>query len=193
MLLVSLAVVGCSKTSNSPEFNVAGAPTVQFNAPDMMCPEGCGVKVKEILSEQPGAKEVIVDFDAKTATVAIEDGGKFDANAAVAALVDHGFKNSSVKSDGPAKMPAVGAGDRSCRQPPKSRRKRAPVNAASRCWNAVCELFVFRVIEQRDRQHQQRDEQKHQCCAASRMFRSARRTLDTGRRRSECRSSWPDS
>jgi copper chaperone CopZ len=108
--VAAVALVGCSRqaeripTSNSNSvnataFNVANAPTVQFSAPDMMCPEGCGEKVKEILSEQPGAKEVIVDFDAKTATVATEGDGKFDANAAVAALVDHGFKNSSVKSD----------------------------------------------------------------------------------------------
>ena len=62
-------------------------------------PEGCGAKVKEILSGQPGAKEVVVNFDAKTATVAIDKDAKFDSNAAVAALVDHGFKNSSVKSD----------------------------------------------------------------------------------------------
>lgn len=113
-------VVGCGVQSGdhsrvTPEgttavaFNVAGAPTVAFNAPDMMCPEGCGVKVKEILSEQPGANEVIVDFDSKMATVAIESDGKFDANAAVAALADHGFKNSSVKSDGQTKVPAAGA------------------------------------------------------------------------------------
>jgi copper chaperone CopZ len=81
----------------SAAFNVAGAPTVEFNAPDMMCPEGCGEKVKEILAEQPGAKEVLVDFDHKVAKVAVEDPSKFDANAAVAALVDHGFSNSSLK------------------------------------------------------------------------------------------------
>jgi len=63
----------------------------------MMCPESCAVKVKEILSEQPGAKEVVVDFDSKTATVAIEE-GKFDADAAIAALVDHGFDHSTLKS-----------------------------------------------------------------------------------------------
>src|SRR5262245_5837027 len=108
--VAAVALVGCSRqveripatTSNSVSataFNLANAPTVQFSAPDMMCPEGCGEKVKEILSEQPGAKEVIVDFDSKTATVATEADGKFDATAAVAALVDHGFKNSSVKSD----------------------------------------------------------------------------------------------
>jgi hypothetical protein len=68
----------------------------------MMCAEGCGEKVKEILSEQPGAKEVIVDFDAKMATVAIGDGVPFKADAALAALVDHGFTNSTVKADATA-------------------------------------------------------------------------------------------
>lgn len=87
-----------SDAVKATSFNVAGAPTVEFSAPDMMCPEGCGTKVKEILSEQPGVKEVVVDFDSKTATVAIDKDGKFDANTAVAALVDHGFKNSTLKS-----------------------------------------------------------------------------------------------
>jgi copper chaperone CopZ len=77
-------------------FNLAGAPTVEFNAPDMMCPDGCGEKVKEVLLSQPGAKEVLVEFDAKKVKVAIDDTGKFDAKAAVAALVDHGFANSSI-------------------------------------------------------------------------------------------------
>ncbi len=107
LLAVSMLLVGCSQTpSNSSvpsekttavAFNVSGAPTVEFSVPDMMCPESCAVKVKEILSEQPGAKEVVVDFDAKTATVAIEE-GKFDADAAIAALVDHGFDHSTLKS-----------------------------------------------------------------------------------------------
>src|SRR5436190_7428896 len=78
-------------------FNIAGAPTVQFSVPDMMCPEGCGVKVKEILSKQPGAKDVLVDFDSKTATVAI-DKDKFDARKAVAALVDCQFNHSTLKN-----------------------------------------------------------------------------------------------
>jgi copper chaperone CopZ len=108
-ILMLFVVAGCSQepaqmpkgTADAVKptnFNTAGAPTVVFNAPDMMCPEGCGAKVKEILSGQPGAKEVVVDFGAKTATVAIDKDAKFDSSAAVAALADHGFKNSSVKS-----------------------------------------------------------------------------------------------
>ena len=93
-------------------FNKGGAPTVEFSVPDMMCPEGCGAKVKEILSEQPGAKDVLVDFPAKTAKVAI-DKDKFDAKQAVAALVDHQFKNSALKDASAAaaapSSPAVNA------------------------------------------------------------------------------------
>jgi copper chaperone CopZ len=85
-----------SKSTTPVSFNTAGAPTVEFSVPDMMCPEGCGAKVREILSEQPGAKDVLVDFPAKTAKVAV-DKDKFDAKQAVAALVDHQFKNSALK------------------------------------------------------------------------------------------------
>src|SRR5690349_6194771 len=121
VLVAMLAAAGCTTSTQDATqktlpvkpvvFNTAGAPTVQINAPDMMCPDGCGVKVKEILSEMPGAKEVVVDFDGKMATVAYEE-GKFDSNAAVAALVDHGFAHSSLKCEVPpvdsssAKSPA---------------------------------------------------------------------------------------
>jgi copper chaperone CopZ len=88
-----------SKSTTPVSFNTAGAPTVQFTVPDMMCPEGCGAKVKEILSQQPGAKDVLVDFPNKTATVAVEK-DKFDAKEAVAALKDHQFKNSALKDAG---------------------------------------------------------------------------------------------
>jgi copper chaperone CopZ len=98
---------GCSSEQPSvphatpAAFNIAGAPTVEFSVPDMMCPEGCGVKTKQILAEQSGVKDVIVDFESKTATVAIEE-GKFDGADAIAALVDHGFDHSTLKSDAAA-------------------------------------------------------------------------------------------
>ena len=105
---------GCGEGgSRMPEtttttFNSAGAPTVEFSVPDMMCPEGCGEKTKEILAEQAGAKEVYVDFEAKRATVAVEE-GKFDAEQALAALVDHGFDHSRLKGDAAAKPQASDA------------------------------------------------------------------------------------
>ena len=85
-----------SRSTTPVVFNAAGAPTVEFSVPDMMCPESCAPKVKEILSQQPGAKDVIVDFPHKTATVAI-DKGKFDAKQAIAALADHQFNHSTLK------------------------------------------------------------------------------------------------
>jgi copper chaperone CopZ len=102
---ILILTVGCSQSSQqigdvsklttAASFNTTGAPTVQFIVPDMMCPEGCGAKVKEILSQQPGAKDVLVDFPNKTVTVAV-DKDKFDAKQAVAALVDHQFKHSAL-------------------------------------------------------------------------------------------------
>jgi copper chaperone CopZ len=108
LLLIAL-ISGCSQqvSDNSQHaveaitattFNAAGAPTVAFSVPDMMCPEGCGAKVQETLAGQVGAREVYVDFEAKTATVAVED-GKFDADAALAALLDHGFDHSTLKGE----------------------------------------------------------------------------------------------
>lgn len=109
---LALVLVGCQKRESEQAasdaasaaadditvvvFNVEGAPTVEFDVPDMMCEESCAVKVHEILSEQPGVKDSIVDFPARTATVAIEE-GQFDADAAIAALVDYGFDHSALK------------------------------------------------------------------------------------------------
>lgn len=103
---------GCSAEIDSPAtaavsaFNTAGAPTVEFNAPDMMCPEGCGAKVKQILSAQPGAKDVVINFETKTATVAV-DQEKFDPEAAIAALKDYGFDHSTLKSSNTNAEPAA--------------------------------------------------------------------------------------
>ncbi len=57
--------------------------------------------MKEILSKQPGAEDVIVDFPSKTATVAI-DKDKFDPNKAIAALADHQFNHSTLKDSSAA-------------------------------------------------------------------------------------------
>lgn len=88
-------------------FNVAGAPTVEFSVPDMMCPDSCAVATREILAAQAGAKEVRVDFEQKTATVAI-DASTFQADDALAALADRGFVHSTLKSEtvvaGPAEL-----------------------------------------------------------------------------------------
>jgi copper chaperone CopZ len=114
--VILVLAAGCSKPAsetspistnqvNAAMFNQAGAPTIQFSVPDMMCQESCAVRVKEILAEAPGAKDVIVDFDTKTATVAIEE-SRFDAQQALAALVDHHFDNSSLKDAATNTRPA---------------------------------------------------------------------------------------
>jgi copper chaperone CopZ len=110
-MLLGLALLVCCGCSTSTEgvattavsFNVEGAPTVEFNVPDMMCPDSCVAKTKEILSQQPGAKEVLVNFDTKTATVAVE-ADKFNADDAVAAMKDHSFNHTTVKQ--PTDQPA---------------------------------------------------------------------------------------
>jgi copper chaperone CopZ len=104
VLLALGSMLGCSDgdvklpEATTAAFNAGGAPTVEFSVPDMMCPESCAAKTKEILAGQPGAKDVIVDFEAKTARVAVEEGA-FDADAALAALVDHGFDHSALKTE----------------------------------------------------------------------------------------------
>jgi copper chaperone CopZ len=84
-------------------FNTSGAPTVNFSVPDMKCEFSCVEEVKEALSSQPGVKEVQVDFAAKRATVAV-DPEKFDAEAAIATLVDYQFTNSQLIEDEPQQV-----------------------------------------------------------------------------------------
>jgi copper chaperone CopZ len=76
-------------------FNVEGAPTVAFSVPDMMCEHSCVPMVRETLAEQPGVKDVKVDLQAKTATVAV-DKDEFDADKAIAALKDRMFANTTL-------------------------------------------------------------------------------------------------
>lgn len=107
--LVISAVLACGCTQSTdgrPDvtaqpvatFNAAGAPTVELSVPDMMCEESCAAKVREVLAAQPGAVDVKVDFPARTAYVAVEK-SKFDVDAAIAALVDHGFDKTQVRSE----------------------------------------------------------------------------------------------
>lgn len=76
-------------------FNAEGAPTVAFSVPDMMCEVSCVPAVREVLAKQPGVKEVKVELETKTATVAVDE-SEFDAEAAIAALVDRQFKETKL-------------------------------------------------------------------------------------------------
>jgi mercuric ion binding protein len=85
VIALAVAVTGCTTE-------------VVLSVPDMMCEESCAVKVREVLSEQPGVKRVKVDFPHRTATLAVHQ-SDFDVNRAIAALVDHGFDEARLKSD----------------------------------------------------------------------------------------------
>jgi copper chaperone CopZ len=76
-------------------FNTEGAPTVEFSVPDMVCEFSCVPEVRETLAKQPGVKDVKVVLDTHTATVAV-DKDKFDADKAIAALVDLKFTNTKL-------------------------------------------------------------------------------------------------
>ena len=83
--------------ATSVSFNTAGAPTVEFSVPDMMCPDSCVATVREILEAQPGVREVLVDYETKTATVAIDE-EEFQVDAALEMFVDRAFVHTEVKS-----------------------------------------------------------------------------------------------
>lgn len=66
-----------------------------FDVPDMMCEFSCVPTVRDALAKQPGVKDVAVDLETKTATVAVDE-DQFDAEAAIAALVDLQYKNTKL-------------------------------------------------------------------------------------------------
>jgi copper chaperone CopZ len=100
--LAALAVlaVGCqSELSTAPEAATPeAATTVVFSVPGMMCEESCAKQVNKALAAQPGVKDVEVDFEARRAMVVV-DRQQFDAQAAIATLVDYQFTNSKLVTD----------------------------------------------------------------------------------------------
>ena len=118
LLTAVLMVMGCSSekvkvATEEPAtevvvaaFNTEGAPTIAFSVPDMMCEDSCVPTVEKTLAEQPGVKDVDVDLESKTATVAVDEGA-FDADKAVAALVDLQFTETKrITADEAAKAKA---------------------------------------------------------------------------------------
>lgn len=98
-----LFTTGCqSESVPQPEsvatpvsFDFGDAKTAELHVPDMMCQYGCAAKVEEVLTAQAGVTEVKVDFDSKRVGLAIDE-TEFDADAAVAALVDFSFPNTKL-------------------------------------------------------------------------------------------------
>jgi copper chaperone CopZ len=107
--LLAAACVGCqSQTVDATKTEPAGEATevagpdsgstvnlqvVNFSVPGMHCEFACVPKVRKVLEALPGVAEVQVDLPSKVATVRCEE-GKFDAAAAVAALVDVRFDDA---------------------------------------------------------------------------------------------------
>lgn len=90
------ATAGANATTTvETAFNVGKLPTIELSVPDMMCEQSCVPAVRKALAARPGVKDVKVDLATKSAVVAI-DKDKFDADAAVADLVDLGFKETKV-------------------------------------------------------------------------------------------------
>lgn len=92
-LVILVLALGCN--SESGVFAPGDVTTVAFSVPDMMCEVSCAPKVREILAAQPGVKDVQVELETKTATVTVDE-EKFDADAAIAALVDVQFVNTTL-------------------------------------------------------------------------------------------------
>lgn len=98
---------GCSEPPTPEEtpatpaaFNVEGLPTVEISVPGMMCEQSCVPTVRDSLARQQGVRDVKVDLETKTATVAVRE-DMFDADAAVADLLDLGFEDTQVAGDEP--------------------------------------------------------------------------------------------
>ncbi len=95
----NVTVVLPTESESAPTFdwNNESLTLVKFNVPAMTCPEGCPPAVKSALTHCDGVDQVEVDYDTKTATVAVSS-ENFDAQSAVAALAEFGFDNSTVQN-----------------------------------------------------------------------------------------------
>ena len=82
---------GPSSEVEAVRFNAEGLATVAFSVQGMMCEDSCAKSVREILASQPGVQDVEVDYDAKTATCAVDE-AQFDPTTAIAALADKDFE-----------------------------------------------------------------------------------------------------
>ena len=72
-----------------------------LKVPTMMCPHGCWPTVKETLTAQPGVDSVVLAKQSSAdaidnPTVLVKLNGKFDSQAAVAALAKAGFENAEI-------------------------------------------------------------------------------------------------
>ena len=115
-------------------FNSAGAPTVEFSVPDMMCAEGCAVAVKEILAKAAGREGRVGRFRR-------QDGDRRDRGREVRRRARRLRRSWTSGSTTPALK---------CRTCPR----KPQATPATRHGRLIGQLLVLRAIEDRDRQHQ---------------------------------------
>ncbi|MGI9427860.1 MAG: heavy-metal-associated domain-containing protein [Bythopirellula sp.] len=102
-VVTTIFAAGCQTETAPPAevaatpvaFDFGDSPTVEMHVPDMMCQFGCAARVKEVLTAQEGVEDVQIDFGSRRVGLAIIK-EKFDADAAVAALVDYDFGNTKL-------------------------------------------------------------------------------------------------
>ena len=89
---------GEKKAQAPADTDAAQVTQVSFTVPTMECAINCAPKVKSTLSEQPGfVKDVTIDIETHTATIEVEK-GKFNAEAAIAALAEAGYEGATIKN-----------------------------------------------------------------------------------------------
>lgn len=78
-------------------FNIADDPTVAIEVPGMHC-AACAASIEKTLVNEPGVKEIRMNIEKKTATVAI-DKSAFDAGKAIESLASAGWKDAEELSE----------------------------------------------------------------------------------------------
>ena len=92
-----LVTLGCQNQLDLQSTETTFAE-VEFSVPNMVCEFSCAPTVEKTLAAQPGVKGVQIDVPSKTAKVTV-DAQIFDAQAAIAALVDVQFIDTKLKSE----------------------------------------------------------------------------------------------
>lgn len=79
-------------------FNVADDPTVAIEVPGMHC-EACAASIEKTLVAEPGVKDIKLNVEKKTATVAIDESA-FDTSKAIESLASAGWDEAEEVAEG---------------------------------------------------------------------------------------------
>lgn len=76
------------------EFNVAGAPVVELDAPGMHC-EACAANICKAIKDKPGVVDVKANAETKVVSVAVSD-TEFETDFVIEAIAEAGFGEATV-------------------------------------------------------------------------------------------------